>query len=239
MQSPIPLEEARALIAKGATGRELAERYNVSRTTVNRVVLRHNLGPWLRDPRKMPLREMPEDFRNIAHTIPADTARERWKCSNKTLKRWYDEAGIRPAAKPSWRNVPGDGFAYKVAGLNISQAAAVLGVGRAVAKRMMEEAGVKSAGPIRGVNKREESAKRARSKSAVQAWKPAVTEYERDMSLVGQARDFMQKLGPVTRCDLHGKPMKDGQFWRRGSTVLTDGELLSRARERGWAPSLI
>jgi len=239
MQSPIPLEEARALIAKGATGQELAERYSVSRTTVNRVVLRHNLGPWLRDPRKMPLREMPDDFRAAAPTIPAEEARERWKCGNKTLRRWYDEAGIRPAAKPSWRNTPGDGFADKVVGLNISQAAAVLGVGRTVAKRMMKDAGVKSAGPIRGVNKREEAAKRARSKSVIQAWKSPLTEYERDMSAVGQARDFMQKLGPVTRCDLHGKPMKDGRFWRRGSTVLTDGELIARARERGWAPSLI
>lgn len=56
-----------------------------------------------------------------------------------------------------------------------------------------------------------------------------VDKFQRDMSAAGQAADFLRKFGPVYRCDVRGRPLADGFFWRRGSAVLSDDELIERA----------
>lgn len=56
-----------------------------------------------------------------------------------------------------------------------------------------------------------------------------VNKFQRDMSAPGQAADFLRKFGPVYRCDVRGRPLSDGFFWRRGNAVMTDDELIERA----------
>lgn len=57
-----------------------------------------------------------------------------------------------------------------------------------------------------------------------------------DGSLASRAADFLRPLCPVYRCDAVGNPLPDGAFWLRGRAVLTDDELIERARVRGWDP---
>jgi len=60
----------------------------------------------------------------------------------------------------------------------------------------------------------------------------------RDMAQAGQAADFLRKFAAVYRCDESGRVPKRGQgkFWNRNGYVLTDEELIAKARRMGWAP---
>lgn len=57
---------------------------------------------------------------------------------------------------------------------------------------------------------------------------------QRDVSLPGQAADFLRQFGSVHRCDVTGKPNTKGKFWRRNFSVLSDEEIMSRAARLGW-----
>lgn len=59
---------------------------------------------------------------------------------------------------------------------------------------------------------------------------------KRDLTLVGQAVDFLRTRGPVYRCDACGKANVKGEFWNRGGWVLSDSDVLARAARLGWAP---
>lgn len=56
----------------------------------------------------------------------------------------------------------------------------------------------------------------------------------RDMTLAGQAADFLRRFGSVYRCDVRGTPMAKGTHWRRAYAVLSDEELMHRAQRLGW-----
>lgn len=80
-----------------------------------------------------------------------------------------------------------------------------------------------------------EPVKKPEPKPALRLIKPnafqtaPVNKFQRDMSAAGQAADFLRKFGPVYRCDVLGRPLSDGFFWRRGNAVMTDDELIERA----------
>jgi hypothetical protein len=57
---------------------------------------------------------------------------------------------------------------------------------------------------------------------------------QRDVTLPGQAADFLRQFGSVWRCDLKGKPSVKGTHWRRNLAVLSDDELMARAVRLGW-----
>lgn len=58
---------------------------------------------------------------------------------------------------------------------------------------------------------------------------------QRDVTLPGQAADFLRQYGSVHRCNENGKPDSKGKFWRRNFSVLTDDELMGRAERLGWS----
>jgi hypothetical protein len=57
----------------------------------------------------------------------------------------------------------------------------------------------------------------------------------RDFTLVGQAAEFLRHIGPVFRCHASGAAHKQGSHWNRNGWVLSDEDLMSRARRLGWA----
>lgn len=60
---------------------------------------------------------------------------------------------------------------------------------------------------------------------------------KRDMSIAGQAADFLRHTGAIFRCDHRGRlPKKgaQGAFWNRGGYVLSDAEVIGRAERLGW-----
>lgn len=56
----------------------------------------------------------------------------------------------------------------------------------------------------------------------------------RDTSLIGRAVDHLRRFGAVYRCGPNGGADTKGKFWRRGSAVLTDDEVLERAVRNGF-----
>lgn len=58
----------------------------------------------------------------------------------------------------------------------------------------------------------------------------------RDLTLAGQAADFLRRYGSVFRCDAAGKPDAKGSHWKRNFSVLDDSELMHRATRLGWTP---
>jgi hypothetical protein len=56
----------------------------------------------------------------------------------------------------------------------------------------------------------------------------------RDWSVVGQAVEFLRRIGPVFRCLATGAASSKGEFWNRNGWVLSDEDVLSRARRLGW-----
>lgn len=56
----------------------------------------------------------------------------------------------------------------------------------------------------------------------------------RDMSMAGQAADFLRQFGSVYRCNERGKPDAKGTHWRRNLSVLSDDEMIARAARLGW-----
>lgn len=58
----------------------------------------------------------------------------------------------------------------------------------------------------------------------------------RDITLPGQAADFLRRWGAVYRCDATGKANAKGTHWRRFYSVLTDDEIVRTATRLGWRP---
>lgn len=56
----------------------------------------------------------------------------------------------------------------------------------------------------------------------------------RDMTIAGQAADYLRRYGSVYRCDENGKPNSKGTHWRRGLSIITDDSLIHRAVRLGW-----
>lgn len=57
----------------------------------------------------------------------------------------------------------------------------------------------------------------------------------RDMTLAGQAADYLRRFGSVYRCNEVGNAVTKGTHWRRGFSVMDDNELIRRAERLGWA----
>lgn len=58
----------------------------------------------------------------------------------------------------------------------------------------------------------------------------------RDWSIVGQAVEFLRRIGPVFRCAATGAATSAGEFWNRNGWVLSDEDVMSRATRLGWKP---
>ena len=67
--------------------------------------------------------------------------------------------------------------------------------------------------------------------------KPAPLPDHRDNSRAGLAAQFLQRFGPVVRCNEDGRLNATGTHWLRGGRfVLTDDEIIARAERNGWRP---
>lgn len=58
----------------------------------------------------------------------------------------------------------------------------------------------------------------------------------RDFTLAGQAAEFLRHYGSVYRCDASGKPNAKGTHWKRNFSILTDDQIVSRAKRLGFEP---
>lgn len=223
-------ENIRKLVASGMSSKAIAADQGVTKKRVLAFVVTHNLGPWVSRTKtlKHTKRPVPDDFYSLAPTMTMKQAQEHYGCGGGVVARWYRETGIRSASASVI--APAD-FADMVTGLTYSEAGLKLGVSRDVATRLMKAAGIDPPKAFRAppppLNKPKVSFKPSGPTLALDR-------IQRDMTVTGQAVDFLRRIGPVWRCAERGKPDVDGQYWRRGSAVLTGDEVVERATRLGF-----
>lgn len=175
------------------------------------------------------MRPMPDDFPEVAPGKSVNMLMAIYSCGPGPVARWRKQAGIlpsRPAAnvklpRREARAVP-DGFALVARGMTMKQLRERFGASEALVRRWCAEAGVEP--------------RRAGYVHFRQA-QPRPLPGARDNSRAGMAAQYLQKFGPVFRCNAEGRLDPRGTHWNRGGrTVLTDDEIMERARSKGWDP---
>lgn len=170
-------------------------------------------------------RAMPADFRTVAPGRTINELQKVYQAGPDAIRRWRREAGLQPIApvppgQPR-RSVP-DGFALVARGMTMKQLRERFGASEPLIRRWCAETGIepRRAGYVH-----------------VRKVQPRPLPDARDCSRAGKAAQFLQKFGPVTRCDADGGIDPKGTHWLRGGRfVLTDAEIMDRATRQGWRP---
>ena len=108
------------------------------------------------------------------------------------------------------------------------------GVSQGVITRWVKQSGLKR---DRGINigrgRKVQKEKRANIKPFIMhgGHKPTEIVIHRDMSSVGLAVEFLRSLSPVSRCRADGMLDPKGSYWRRGSAVFNNEQVVERADE--------
>lgn len=210
------------------TRKELRDHYRTGALTIGRWI--EEIGGRDPMPTHAPLRPVPAEFAEYAVTEGGAALRARFSCSSWTITRWRAETGI-PAPSNHVRYKPvkcahPEDFPARAPMMTRRDLAAHYRRSTDTIRRWLSEAGVdaKPAPKLKLVTGR-----------ADRQFTPIVTTL-RDMSQVGQAVDYLRKFGPVSRCFATGRLDPQGDHWRRGSAILTDAEIIGRARRNGWNP---
>lgn len=244
-----------ATLAATMTNDALEDHYNAGVAVVKR--WREESGVLYQRPAK-PLEPLPADFAKVADGQTIAEMRFHYKRSFNTIKRWFAEAAVQIGKQkiqgPTARPMP-EGFRDVFADKSIPVLKKLYKASGETVRRWIREAGqVRRIGnphhhkkaATKHIVKREPKgkvtylaeAKAARPRPVTVSRKPGnpgiVNRVERDMTRVGQAADFLRKFGGVWRCTPTGSPAPDGTHWRRGSSILTDAEIIERAEYNGW-----
>jgi hypothetical protein len=148
------------------------------------------------------------------------------RCRSCTTKR-LNEAGRNLSSRPPANKIAiPQGFALVAPHITMKEARLRYGRAAETIQRWCSEAGVQLMRPNHLV-----------AGSASRKFSPTAPRAHVEAGEAGQAADFLRRFGPVFRCDADGRQLQDGFFWNRGGrTVLTDEELIERAKRNGWRP---
>lgn len=166
-------------------------------------------------------RAVPADFAEVAVGKGLDKLVHHYSAGLGTVKRWLQESGIDRGqlATNGWVKRPApDDFTTNAPVCTVAQLCHLYGVSSTIISRWLAETG---ATPIRTGF--------VPNRSRGRPFQP-----HRDVSPEGQAAAFLQRFGPVFRCDRDGNPNPKGTHWRRGSFVLSGTEIIDRAVRNGW-----
>ena len=243
-----------AMIAQGCSGQDVAKAVGMSKSAVMRRARLHGLGKWHGNvkgsPRTTMHRPMPADFSTVATKRYVYEVKAHYACGHATLMRWYEEAGVAPRrSKPGKDQTPAPADLAEIAAtMSQRDIGEREGVSRDVVARWLKLAGLEPRPRFQrtsaGLARRDYAPTKVLT-TVESIARPAVTHgrksnapvdrHQRDMTLVGQAADYLRRFGPVYRCNDRGAQAQGGKFWRRGSAILTDAELIERAERNGWA----
>lgn len=182
----------------------------------------------------------PADFATLAPTMTLGQAKPHWHRGETTLRRWEIETGARLIRADRHRPMPDD-FVPRHATMDVCSLARHYNACKTVVRRWSVEAGI--------ARKHGETIRRPASvafeRQAPERPKPARTGKQKfspvdrariDTSSAGMAADFLRRFGPVVRTDAAGRFKGDGDHWRRGSRIMTAGDVVERARAMGFDP---
>ena len=218
-------------VKAGESSEAIAKTYGCDRKVILRLVRKHALGPWVSQTNQpqQKHRPAPADFAELTAVMSDNALAKHYRCNGNAPARWRRELGL-PArsmqAGGSNKIAMPEGFAEFAPGKTVEEIAKHYGIGHDTARRLRVEAGIK--GVPSGWQARSGNPARPAHlvRNAYQT--TAIDRAARDMSIAGQACDYLRRFGPVSRC-----PDREG-YWRRGSSVLTGAELIERAERLGW-----
>lgn len=165
-------------------------------------------------------RPAPADFRENAPVERNAQLAKRYGVSMVTIVRWRKETGIRGIDGSYQPHPVPENFAQIAKGMRLYEARIYFGNSDSVLKRWCAETGIRF---------------RVSAQVISRATATPIEHYDsRDMSRAGMAADHLRRFGPVFRCDAEGRALPDGFFWRRGSFILSDDEIIERAVRLGW-----
>lgn len=186
------------------------------------------------------LEQAPADFAKVAKGKSVAQMKVRYNRGHKTIKRWFAEAGIpcgvEVAKKLAMRPMPDD-FPVLSKIMSMENLMLHYGAGRDTVRRWAKEDGQSRPGGFHTVRKekakpfvRKDPPKRpARVATRTGANPPSVNAFQRDMSAVGQAAEYLGKVSSIFRCNERRHLDPKGKFWNRGGYLLTDADVLERA----------
>lgn len=214
------------MIADGKSAAEIGAKFGKHRGAILRYAVRHNLS-WKRQGRPIP-----DDFAQVMPTMSKVAAIKHYACSTDTLARWIEESGVKP--KPHAYPVFSHDELAKAYTGSVNEAAKTLGIDRNAASRQLRQAGLLRDTPRQPKPKPQPKPKRKPNDGFIIKQQPHQRP-QRDLSIIGQAVEFLRTLGPVSRCDASGKVIETGKFWRRGNAYpLTNDDIIERASRLGW-----
>lgn len=222
-------EILRALVAQANSAAAIAVKTGLNRKVVLRRVREGNLGPWIAGrSREMMQRPVPDDFHDRARSHGFNDNMGFYGCGYETLQRWYTETGLPKIRSKREKGQPAPkGFEDFAREHSQRETMRHFGISRDMVRTFEAQMKITR---VRFMKTPTEGRGHAAKFIKVNAYQTApVNRFQRDMSAAGQAADFLRKFGPVYRCDVRGKAIEDGFFWRRGSAILSDAELIERA----------
>lgn len=169
------------------------------------------------------IREMPEDFAEVALTMTRHDLAVHYKTSNRKIQKWFRELGLHTRygkGLPAWnrRPVP-EGYAELAPKMSGNQLGQHFGTSYTVVMRWAEETGIYP----RAYEPNANSASRMGQSHKVGLSSTNKTIYDCAADTLRRERFH------VHRCNERGAFDLKGQYWRCGYSVLTDEELLVRA----------
>jgi hypothetical protein len=189
---------------------------------------------------------IPAEFYEFGPVKPNAWLMEHFGIGNNQLWRWRKVTGIRaPHDRGNYRPIPAD-FARVAPGMTATGLRKHYRTCEDTARRWAKESGIELAtrqsrdkgmfanrtksNGLNFAHRRKNSLGIATATRALKAAPPKLSDiYER-------AADFLRKDAVIFRCDINGKQVCDGFFWRYGNRVLEADELLQRAYRHGFEP---
>lgn len=164
----------------------------------------------------------------VARLDTAEGSMAFFSVANEESVQYFDtrrKDGKRIAPINPPRPVPAD-WETNATVMRADELKALYGVSDWLITRWRKETGIR--GPGRRPDKRP---------SARRNFRQAPISVKRDTSVAGRAVDeCLQKLGRIFRCDADGTANPKGTHWNRNGFILTDDDVIQRARRNGWSP---
>lgn len=185
---------------------------------------------------------MPADFAEHAFGRIKDL-RKRYNARYELIVAWRAELGLTGAmvrkkvlTGVGRREIP-EGFAEYRTATSLRATAKHFKMNLATARRMSAELGIKpkSTGVASLEPKTAPKPKLARKamNSTFTQTAPIARPFI-DPTPAGQAAEFLRQFGPVIRCNEQRQYDPAGNYWLRGSFLLTAEDIIHRAERNGW-----
>ena len=170
-------------------------------------------------------RPMPANFAEDAKSMSVDRIMARWDVGKTVALRWRREAGLtRLMRRP---DLTAEQIQHLTDTMSQEAAAELVGVSNVTFRKMQRLAGVVIPDTRTQLRRQAVTAKRIEQVVEARPIHNARAEY---------ARDYLQRLDAIWRCDATGAFSLTGHYYKFRGRVYDPNGIVQRALEAGWNP---